>query len=215
VLWWADRTSQWQRYTGFWSVVRTIRSSLQSLETSYCQLVRMNNNYPGSEIKILLFNHSTNTISLTDAKTSNGMENKGWLRSPGLFVRVCLLFVLADYSDEYKTMSTVNWIIASFRWTNMWWMAGVPAKWWTKWISAVRYILFWKSAQAAVSTHFHPILSVQNGDTKISERDLCFPLCLNFPVWLQSFSACQFQAHQILGSRNNSGYSLNQQCWII
>jgi len=48
--------------------VRTIRSSLRSMETLSCQMVKMNDNYQGSEIKVRLFNHSTNTISPADAK---------------------------------------------------------------------------------------------------------------------------------------------------
>jgi hypothetical protein len=36
----------------------------------------MNDNYLGSVIKIHLFEYSTNTISPTEAKYANGMENK-------------------------------------------------------------------------------------------------------------------------------------------
>jgi len=48
----------------------------------------MNDHDQGSEIKVRRFNHSTNTISPTDAKLANGMENKAQLRSPGVLVRV-------------------------------------------------------------------------------------------------------------------------------
>jgi len=67
MVWWTDRTSRRRWYTGFWSVIRTIRNGLQSIETSCCQMVKMNDNYLGSEIKVRLFKHSTNTISPADA----------------------------------------------------------------------------------------------------------------------------------------------------
>jgi hypothetical protein len=50
-------------------------------------MVKMNDYYQGSEIKVCLFKHSTNTISPTDAKKTNEMENKAQLRSPGVLVR--------------------------------------------------------------------------------------------------------------------------------
>jgi len=47
-------------------------------------MVRMNNNFQGSEMKVCLFEHSTNTISPTDAKYAIGMENNAQLRGPGV-----------------------------------------------------------------------------------------------------------------------------------
>jgi len=58
------------------------------MEISCCQMVRMNDHYQGSEIMVRLFKHSTNTISPTDAKKSNGMENQAQMKSPGVLVRV-------------------------------------------------------------------------------------------------------------------------------
>jgi hypothetical protein len=58
----------------------------------------MNNNYQVSEFKVRLFNHSSNTISLTDAKLTNEMENMTQVRSPGVLVRVRFHFVLDDNS---------------------------------------------------------------------------------------------------------------------
>jgi len=89
------------------------------MEISCRQMVRMNNNYQGSKIKVRLFNHSTNTISPTDGKESTAMENKAQLRSRGVLVRVQFHFVLVDYCDEYEMMLMVNrylvnGIIASF-----------------------------------------------------------------------------------------------------
>jgi len=130
MVWWTDPTSRRQWYTGFWSVGRTIWSGLRSMETSCHQMVRMNHNYQSSEMKVLLFTHSTNTISPTDAPWAIRMENKAQLRSPGILVRIRFHFVLDDYSDEYEMMAMVNshlvnWMIASFGRTNMWWKAGV------------------------------------------------------------------------------------------
>jgi hypothetical protein len=71
-------------------------------------MVKMNDNYQGSEIKVRLFNHSTNTISPTDAKYANEMENMAHLRSPGALVRVRIHFVLDDCSDEYEMMAMIN-----------------------------------------------------------------------------------------------------------
>jgi hypothetical protein len=42
----------------------------------YSQMVKMNDNYLGSVIKVRLFNHSISTISPTVEKLANGMENK-------------------------------------------------------------------------------------------------------------------------------------------
>jgi hypothetical protein len=47
------------------------------MEISWYQMVRMNDNYLGSEIEVHLFNHSTNTISATDGELSTVRENKG------------------------------------------------------------------------------------------------------------------------------------------
>jgi hypothetical protein len=46
-------------------------------------------------------------------------------------IRVRFHLVLVDYYDQYEMMSMVNrylvnWIIASFGWTNMWWKPGAP-----------------------------------------------------------------------------------------
>jgi hypothetical protein len=46
-------------------------------------MVRMNDNYLGSLRKVCLFKHSTNTISPTDAKKANGMEDKALVGSIG------------------------------------------------------------------------------------------------------------------------------------
>jgi len=147
-------------------------------------MVRMNNNYECSEIKIRLFNHSPNTIPPTDAKYSNGMDNKGHLRSSGVLVTVRFHFVLVDFGDKYEMMSIVNrylvtWIIASIGWTSMWWNAGAPVKWRTKWNSAVPCILLWESVNRAVTMHHHAILSIWNSDTTICEWDSCFQVLLN------------------------------------
>ena len=94
----------------------------------------------------------------------------------------------------------------------MWWKAGAPIWWWTKSNSAVPYILLWESVEAA---HFHCILSAWNCDNDICERDPCFPVRLNFHVWFKLFDACLFEAHRILQSRKDSGYSMNQPYWLI
>jgi hypothetical protein len=39
-------------------------------------MVRMNNNYLGSVIKVCLLKHSTNTMSPTDEKEANGIEHE-------------------------------------------------------------------------------------------------------------------------------------------
>jgi hypothetical protein len=51
-------------------------------------MVRINDNYQGTEIPVHLFDHSIHTISPTDATWSNGMENKAQLGSPGVLVKV-------------------------------------------------------------------------------------------------------------------------------
>ena len=89
------------------------------MEISCRQMVRMNENYLGSEIKVRRFIHSTNTISPTDAKSLTVRENKAQLRIPGVLVRVRFHFMLVDYCDEYEMMLLVNRylvnrIIASF-----------------------------------------------------------------------------------------------------
>jgi hypothetical protein len=71
-------------------------------------MVRMNDNYLGSEIEVHLFNHSTNTISATDGELSTVRENKGQLQSGGVLVGVRFHFVLVDYCDQYEMMSMVN-----------------------------------------------------------------------------------------------------------
>jgi hypothetical protein len=62
----------------------------------------------GSEIKVRLFKHSTNTISPTDATYTNGMENMAQLRILGVLVRVRFHFVLDDNCDEYEMKSMEN-----------------------------------------------------------------------------------------------------------
>jgi hypothetical protein len=64
------------------------------MDTLPCQIVMLNDNHQGSEIKVYLFKHSTNTISPTDATLANGMENMAQLRSLGVLVRVQFHFVL-------------------------------------------------------------------------------------------------------------------------
>jgi hypothetical protein len=71
-------------------------------------MVRKKDYYQGSEIKVRLFKHSTNTISPTDTKLANGMESKLQLRSPGVFLRIQFHLVLNDYGDEYEMMAMVN-----------------------------------------------------------------------------------------------------------
>jgi hypothetical protein len=46
-------------------------------------MVKMNNYYLDSVIKVRLFKHSTNTISPTDEKEENGMEKKALKESVG------------------------------------------------------------------------------------------------------------------------------------
>jgi len=144
-VWWADRTSRLRWYTAFWGVGMTIWSRLRSMETSCRQMVRMNDDYHGSVIKVCIFKHSTKRVSPTDAKYANGMENKVLRRSPGVLVRVQLLFVLVDYFNEYEMKSMMNRLlvsctIASFGRSNMWWKAGAPVQMSTKSNSTALYI---------------------------------------------------------------------------
>jgi len=46
-------------------------------------MVRTIDNHLGSVNMVRLFKHSTNTISPTDAKVANGMENKALMGSIG------------------------------------------------------------------------------------------------------------------------------------
>jgi len=94
----------------------------------------------------------------------------------------------------------------------MWWKAGVPIWGWTKSNSAVPYIQLLESVEAA---HFHSLLSVWNCDSDICERDPCFQVRLNLQVWFKLFDASLFEAHRILQSQKNSGYSINQPYWLI
>ena len=98
MVWWTDRTSWGQWYTEFSGVGWTIWSSLWRMETSYHQMVKMNENYQRSKIQVGHFKNSTNTISPTDATQDNEMENIAQL-SPGGLVRVQFHFVFDDYSD--------------------------------------------------------------------------------------------------------------------
>jgi len=144
IAWWAHRTSRHWWYTAFWSVRRTIWSSLQSTETSYPQMVRTNHNDLGSVIKVRLLEHSTNTVSPTDVKQSNDMDDDALVGSPGVLVRVQFHFVLDDYGDEYGMNSMikrylVNCNLASVGWSYKWWNAGVPGWWLTKSNSEVPY----------------------------------------------------------------------------
>jgi len=115
------------------------------METLCHQMVRMIDNYWGSVFKVCLFKHPTNTVSPTDAKLSNCLENKVLGNSPGVLVRVQLHLMLVDYCNEYEMKSMinrylVNWIIASLWWSNMWWNTGAPVSWSTKSNSAMPYI---------------------------------------------------------------------------
>jgi hypothetical protein len=78
------------------------------MEISCHQMVRINDDYQGSEIKVCLSHHSTNTISPTDAKLSAGMENKTQLGRLGVLIRVRFHLVFVDYYDQYEMMSMVN-----------------------------------------------------------------------------------------------------------
>ena len=49
----------------------------------------------------------------------------------------------------------------------------------------------------------------------ICERDPFFQVRLNLRVWFKLFDAWLFEAHQILHSRKDSGYSMNQPYWLI
>jgi hypothetical protein len=71
-------------------------------------MVRLNDHDQGSEMKVRLFNHSTNTISPPDATEANGMQNMVQLRSPGVLVRVRFHFVSDDYCHEYEMKSMEN-----------------------------------------------------------------------------------------------------------
>jgi len=139
------------------------------------------------------------------------------LRSPGVWVRVRFHLVLYNYCDEYgmKSMEIrhlVYWITVWIGYTNMWWRAGAPIWWWTKSNSAVPYILLWESVEAA---HFHCIFSVWICGNDICERNPRFQVRLNLQVWFKLLNACLFEAHRILQSWKNSGYSMNQPCWLI
>jgi len=85
------------------------------------QMVRMNDNYLVSVIKVRLCKHSTNKISPTD-------ENRQMVwrirHSWGVLVRARFHFVLVDYADEYGMKSMINRYlvncnIASFGCSNM------------------------------------------------------------------------------------------------
>jgi hypothetical protein len=65
-------------------------------------MLMMNDHDQGSEIKVHLVKHSTNTISPTDATYTNGMENRAQLRSLGGLVRVRFHFMFDDNCDEYE-----------------------------------------------------------------------------------------------------------------
>jgi len=95
------------------------------------------------------------------------------------------------------------------------WNAGAPALWWTKWNSAVQYILLCESVKAAVTAPLHAISCVWKCITAICQRDRSFQVPLQLLVWFQLLVACQFQPHRIEDSRKNLRYSLNQQYWII
>ena len=94
----------------------------------------------------------------------------------------------------------------------MWWKAGAPIWWWTYSNSAVLYILLWESVEAA---HFHCILSVWNCVNDICEWDPFFQVRLNLQVWFKLFDASLCEAHRILQSRKDSGYSMKQPYWLI
>jgi hypothetical protein len=68
----------------------------------------MNDHDLGSEMKVPLFKHSTNTIPPIDATWANGMDNMVQSRSPGVLVRVRFHFVLDEYCDEYEMKSMEN-----------------------------------------------------------------------------------------------------------
>jgi hypothetical protein len=80
----------------------------------------MNANYQGSVFKGCLFKYSTNTISPTDAKQSNGKGDMGLWTSPGVLVRDQFRFVLVDYSDEYVMKSQINKISGKLNYSFIW-----------------------------------------------------------------------------------------------
>jgi len=130
IAWWANRIPWHRWYIVFRSILRTILSGSRRREISWSQIVRINNNHQGSEIKVHLFGYLTNTISPDDAKQSNSVENKALVRIPRVLVRIPFNFMLVNRSDEYEMKSTVdrylvNWSMASFGWFNMCWRAGV------------------------------------------------------------------------------------------
>ena len=94
----------------------------------------------------------------------------------------------------------------------MWWKAGAPIWWWTKSNSAVPYILLWESVEAA---HFHCILSVWHCVNDICKRDPFFLVRLNLQVCFILFDVWLFEAHWILHSRKDSGYSMKWPYWLI
>ena len=71
-------------------------------------MVRTNHNDLGSVIKVRLLEHSTNTVSPTDVKQSNDMDDDALVGSPGVLVRVQFHFVLDDYGDEYGMNSMIK-----------------------------------------------------------------------------------------------------------
>jgi hypothetical protein len=88
-------------------------SGLQRKETLCSRIVRINDHDQGSEMKVRLFNHSTNTISPTDATQANGMESTAYCRRPGVLDSVRFHFMLDDYCDasEMKSMENRHLVI--------------------------------------------------------------------------------------------------------
>jgi hypothetical protein len=70
-------------------------------------------------------------------------------------------------------------------------------------------------SRAVVRTYLHPLLPMWNCMYKIGKHAPCVQVHLTLHVWFQSFVACEFKSYLILESRQNSGYSLNHQHWII
>jgi len=66
---WVDRTSRWRPFPGFWSLVRTIHSPWQRVETPYCSLMNHHLRLLGHIIKVRLFRTSTTIIFLTDTNS--------------------------------------------------------------------------------------------------------------------------------------------------
>jgi hypothetical protein len=98
-------------------------------------------------MKVYLIEHSTKTISPTDANWSNGMRIKAQLRSPGVLVRDWLHFTWVEYSDQYVMMLIihrylVNWTIASFWVSGMWRKACLPGFLWLSQILLCRIYFF-------------------------------------------------------------------------